>query len=121
LNDLAISSPVEIVLLGALRSECANKEEKRLHSKLAAHRIKGEWFRAEAVLAEMKALTILAPEQIFKIESSRDTRSGFLHFRVAVEELRAWRREAKKARVSLSEWLRQLANADALSSSAKIQ
>ena len=48
LRALSVGSPFKLVMLGAYLSANAKADEKRLKTKLAAHRIKGEWFQADA-------------------------------------------------------------------------
>lgn len=55
-QDLNATSPVELVLLGALRSRDMCREEHELHDRLSEFRVRGEWFDQVAVLAEMKRL-----------------------------------------------------------------
>lgn len=109
-HALSVGSPTEIILLGALLSEHFEKDEKRLQKKLAAHRIKGEWFEADAVLFEMKVLLVVGSDRIFKIESSRDTRKTRLEFRASPDEVRRWQAAAEKENMALSEWIRQRGN-----------
>lgn len=113
LGGLSIGSPIEIVLLGALLSEQAARDEKLLQKKLAPHRIKGEWFQAEAVLHEMRALVVVEPGRIVRIESPRDTCKERLEVRTTLDEACAWQTAAEKDNVSLSAWIRRRCNAGA--------
>jgi len=54
--DLNVAAPVELVLLGALRSTNAKHEEAELHERLADCRIRGEWFEHAAVIGLMHKL-----------------------------------------------------------------
>lgn len=54
--SLTSLSPHVITLLAAMPCDDSFREEQSLHQKLAASRIKGEWFAAGAVLNEMEQL-----------------------------------------------------------------
>lgn len=107
--SLAVGSPVPLVLLGAMRSEHMAVEEAALHEKLLAHRVRGEWFVAEAVMCEMQLLAhrILAPEDIH-VESPQ------LHIRLWPEELELWKSVARDRGMSLTAWVCEALNAAVL-------
>jgi hypothetical protein len=51
-----IGSPVALSVLGAALSDHAAEEEAEIHERLHVHRVRGEWFNAEAALREMSNL-----------------------------------------------------------------
>lgn len=55
-RDLNMTMPVELVLLGAVRSRNALREESTLHNSLRKFHVRGEWYARTAVLAKMKKL-----------------------------------------------------------------
>lgn len=55
-SALNTDSPVTLSLLGAVLARDATRLEMLLHAKLAAHRIKGEWFASEPAQSEYVAL-----------------------------------------------------------------
>jgi hypothetical protein len=111
--DLGVSTPIEVIFIGALFSEHADHEEKGLHQKLAAHHVKGEWFEADAVLSEIKQLgfRVLSPDQVDTLQPSRAWRRNInLHLRVTPEEFAAWKSAADLQNKSVSEWMRSVMN-----------
>ena len=102
----SLSMPVEPILLGAMESEDAKREEAALHERLAAHRVRGEWFGAEAVLALMSTLEdrLVMPEQIRGFDNGC---SAHMNIRCFEEELAAWKAAAAQAGKTFSSWIRE--------------
>jgi hypothetical protein len=48
-RELNVASPVDLVLLGAMKSRNMEREERELHDRLSAFRIKREWFTIDGV------------------------------------------------------------------------
>jgi hypothetical protein len=57
-RDLNSTSPVELILLGAMRSPNMVREERAFQDKLSGSHIRGEWFEQAAVLSETKKLGV---------------------------------------------------------------
>lgn len=55
-RDLNATSPVELTLLGAIKSRNMEREEREIHDSLNPFRVRGEWFDQVAVLTAMKNL-----------------------------------------------------------------
>lgn len=112
-QDLNVATPVQLVLLGAMFSEYADTEEDEIHQRLAVHHVRGEWFEATAVLAEMdrSGSRLLSPDQVVTYEfESAWTRSVNLNIRVKPEEITQWRAAAHAQNKPLSAWVRDLLN-----------
>ena len=112
--SLSSLSPQPILLLAAMRCDDSAVEEQQLHDRLAADRIKGEWFAATAVLEEMQRLgDRLVPLDMLPSSSSSETlgRSAMVRVRATEEEYTAWKRASSRADQSLSEWIRSGLNA----------
>lgn len=71
---LSSLSPHSITLIAAMPCDDAPVEEKRLHQKLEAARIKGECFRASAVHEEMRLIVarLVSPDVLPAIRASTD-------------------------------------------------
>jgi hypothetical protein len=99
-QELNVASPVELVLLGAMRTTNAVCEERTLHERLAAFYVRGEWFERAAVLAEMKRL---AGRIVRRVELPV---SGLRMAAIRADKktLASWARKAKAAGMSLNKW-----------------
>jgi excisionase family DNA binding protein len=53
LRDMQLGSPVPLTLVRAIPTHAAEKLERKLHERYAAHRLHGEWFAAVPVLADL--------------------------------------------------------------------
>lgn len=109
--DLGVGTPVQLILLGAMFSEQTALEESELHERLAAHRVKGEWFEANAVFKEMDRLgsRICLPDQVEVKQLEQPwSRSINLNIRVTPEQAVLWRATAHSQNKSLSEWMRDV-------------
>jgi Meiotically up-regulated gene 113 len=111
--SLEVSTPMKLILLGAMLSEQAQMEEEALHRRLHKHRIRGEWFDAKAVLAEMELLEsrlVPAEQTGCQYLDNPWSRSEIIHIRVTPEEITQWRAFAQAQNKSLSAWIRDLVN-----------
>jgi Meiotically Up-regulated Gene 113 (MUG113) protein len=61
LDDMQVATAEKLTLLAVLACDDPKSEERRLHAQLAAHRIRGEWFRWHADI-EAVANRIGVPE-----------------------------------------------------------
>ena len=115
LTDLSVGSPIALVLLGAMLSECAEEEEDALKQRLKAYCVRDEWFAAEAVRQEMNVLVsrMVAPEDVTPQETPNDSLKTNLAFRASAEELAAWKVAARSVDMSLSQWTRNILDAAA--------
>lgn len=122
LRDLSVGSPIALVLIAAVLSDCAEEEENAIKNRLHMHRIRGEWFVAEAVRHEMSRLEsrLVAPEDVKPQETPNDSLNVNMNVRVSVEELAAWKAAARSAGMSLSQWARNVVNVDASESEAGV-
>ena len=118
-----MGSPIALVLLGAALSLCAEEEENEIKNRLRVQRVRGEWFVAEAVRYEMRRLgsRLVAPEDVKPQETFNDSLNVNMNVRVSVEELAAWKAAARSAGMSLSQWARNVVNADASESEAGVR
>lgn len=119
-RDLAVGSPIGLVLLGAVLSTSPEKEEVEIHARLHEHCIRGEWFAAEAVLHEMRRLRnrMVLPEKLKRQESPNAGLNRQVHsptvakkdvtvrMRADVSEVKRWRAAARRAKRTLSDWMR---------------
>lgn len=115
-QDLSTGSPVELILLGAMMSERPRAEEQEIHDRLASYRVKGEWYEADAVFAEMQAHAqrILTPDDLqneIEPRDDADTLSRNINIRCTPEEVALWRAAAEAEGKSLSAFIRARGNA----------
>ena len=99
-NGLNVASPVELLLLGAMKSTDAEREEREFHERLAAFRIRREWFEHNAVVAEMKKFAA----RITQADELPVTGQRLAGIRADEKTLAAWTRKAKAAGLSLNKW-----------------
>ena len=113
LMDLSVGTPIELVLLGAMLSEQTSLEEEEIKQRLSVHHIRGEWFKAEAVLNEMARLgsRVVPPDQVKACRGDCGwSKSANLNIRVSSDEKALWRATARAQNKSLSEWVREVLN-----------
>lgn len=105
-NDLNVGSPVELVLLGAMRSPAQEREERELHERLADFRVRREWFERDAVMAEMKRLrSRITPADQLPVTGQR-----MAGVRADAKTLASWMRKAKAAGMSFNKWATLMLN-----------
>jgi hypothetical protein len=114
-RDLAVGSPIALVLLGAVLSDRPEEEEVEIHTRLSEHCIRGEWFVAAAALQEMKRLEmrVIFPEELKSRETPNDVLDTQMNFRALPEEIEAWKGAARRAGMPLSRWARSQLDAAA--------
>lgn len=114
-RDLAVGSPIPLVLLGAVLSDRSEEEEDEIHARLHEHCIRGEWFAAEAALHEMERLgsRMARPEELMPQATLNDVLNTNVNVRAKPEEMSAWKRAACDVGMSLSRWARSQLDASA--------
>jgi hypothetical protein len=115
-RDLAVGSPIDLVILGAILSERPEEEEAEIHERLREHCVRGEWFVAEMVHQEMKRLEtrLVAPDELKSCETPNvDAFGTNVNVRALPEEMLMWKAAAHRAGVSLSQWARNQLDAAA--------
>lgn len=115
-RDLAVGSPVVLVLLGAVLSDRPEKEEAEIHARLREHCIRGEWFVADAALQEMKRLEarVVFPDELKSCETPNDVLDTQVNFRALREEIEVWKVAARRADMPLARWARSHLDAAAV-------
>lgn len=61
LNGMQIGSPVDLRLLWCIVCPDAHQLEASLHARYAEHKVRGEWYRAAPVVADLTRLADLGP------------------------------------------------------------
>jgi predicted DNA binding CopG/RHH family protein len=110
MRELSLLSPVRIVLLGTMISEQAVVEEKTIHGQLQAHRIRGEWFEADAALVEMQrhADRLTEPHVLpTERQTRRENKESRIDLRLSHEQRVAYYAAAAARSISFSAWVRE--------------
>jgi hypothetical protein len=104
--DLSIASPVELVLLGALKSTDTARKEAEFHARLAKFRVRREWFEHDAVAALMKRLG----SRVIAADELPATGQRLVGLRADKKALARWTRKAKAAGLSFNKWAHLVLN-----------
>jgi hypothetical protein len=111
---LNVGSPIELVLLGAMPSDRAAVDERKIHRRLAPHRVRGEWFHAAVVRAYMRRhrQRLWTPKKMIsaKIKQQSDGRTCIFSVRLRPRQWDVWKAAAERANQTLSEWLCEAAD-----------
>lgn len=99
---------VELKLLAAFSVPQAQQVEQELHSRLAAHRITGEWYAGTAAQVELERMRKSA--QAWSPQSQTWNRDFVVRVRATPSDERRWKLEADRAGMTLSKWIRKALN-----------
>ena len=113
LDGLQQWSPWPLTLVAAFECSEPEKEERAIHRRLAAVRMRGEWFVGADVKREIGALSRRLKRVDAAAEDLRDGRAREIiaRFRTTPVDARRYREAARKQRQSMSEWIRDTLNA----------
>ena len=106
-------SPWPLTLLAVFKCAEPEKEERAIHRRLSAVRMRGEWFVGAAVGRERAALSRRLKQVDGTAEDLREgcTREIMVRLRTTPADARRYRETARKQHQSMSEWIRGKLNA----------